>query len=338
MAAPSASTSLSVTVSHAIAYIARPLLLRSSTATILRLQVALEASLMAHYASSWVPSEPLRGSGRRCMTLSPTASPPRPFHTACKAANVDWADWIAALGGFEFDFFVDPGRVSIRISRWTAGPFSQLVTVWSEELARTVAQEVQQSMAKPAALPLTPNFVERLREDDEEEEEELFAMIADEIRQPTWITPVLDQFPTIPSKAVSPVSSLASSHSRSSSTSSKSDFSFFSDNSDAVSVTTAASSSSDSSKMSRRERLRLARIHVDISKKEVTNYDGGKTTVLTGGVMLGAPCAPAPARIQCTTSSVRPLMAPTPIKSVNGPIVRQPLGPSATGFWRTRRL
>lgn len=40
--------------------------------------------------------------------------------------------------------------------------------------------------------------------------------------------------------------------------------------------------------MSRRERARVAKVFVDNSKNQVTNYDGGKTTVLTGGVMLGA--------------------------------------------------
>ncbi|KIJ45760.1 hypothetical protein M422DRAFT_251061, partial [Sphaerobolus stellatus SS14] len=30
---------------------------------------------------------------------------------------------------------------------------------------------------------------------------------------------------------------------------------------------------------------------IDATKKQVTPYDGGKTTVLTGGVMLGRPSA-----------------------------------------------
>ena len=38
---------------------------------------------------------------------------------------------------------------------------------------------------------------------------------------------------------------------------------------------------------SRRERARQARVFVDTTKTEVTPYDNGKTTVLTGGVMLG---------------------------------------------------
>jgi len=60
-------------------------------------------------------------------------------------------------------------------------------------------------------------------------------------------------------------------------------------------------------KQSRRERARQARVFVDTSKTEVTPYDGGKTTVLTGGVMLGgAPKAGKPkykASSPATTSS-----------------------------------
>ncbi|EEB94475.1 hypothetical protein MPER_06703, partial [Moniliophthora perniciosa FA553] len=38
---------------------------------------------------------------------------------------------------------------------------------------------------------------------------------------------------------------------------------------------------------SRRERARQARVFIDTTKTEVTAYEGGRTTVLTGGVMLG---------------------------------------------------
>ena len=333
-----AATSLTVTVAHAIAFITGPLVLRSSSATIRKLQLALEASLTAHFSSSWVPSEPLRGSGRRCMTLSPTANPPRPIYVACQSANVDWQDWIAALGGREFDLFVDPGCVSVRFSQWGVGPVSKLITVWSEELAR-VPQASEHSASTMGPAPLTPTFVKRLREEDEEDEEELFAMIAHEIRRPSWIAPVLDQFPGVPGKPPSPASSVVSSHSRSSSTSSISDLSFVSDDSDAPSVSSSTSCSSGESKMSRRERARLARVHVDLSKKEVTNYDGGKTTVLTGGVMLGAPArraAKTPGK-ETPARSLASTCAPI-LKVATTSILRQPYGPSTTAPWRTRGL
>ncbi len=126
--------------------------------------------------------------------------------------------------------------------------------------------------------------------EDEEDEEELFVALANELREPTWTTPVLNQFPaSISQKSKSPISS-ASHHSRSSSRSSDtcSWLSFESDDSDSTSATTISSAGTEGSTLSRRERDRQSRVFIDMSKKEVTNYDGGKTTVLTGGVMLGA--------------------------------------------------
>ena len=64
--------------------------------------------------------------------------------------------------------------------------------------------------------------------------------------------------------------------------------SFDSKDSDSSSATTISSAGTEGYTLSRREHVRQARIFIDASKKEVTNYDGSKTTVLTGGVMLGA--------------------------------------------------
>ena len=318
-------SSISVTVSHAIAYITRPLIAFMSEPTILKLQVALESNLTAHYAQSWDPSEPLRGSGRRCLTFSPHSIPPRPIYAACMAAKVQWSEWMTALGNIEFDLIVDPGLVSVRFiePRSTSKP----ITVWSDEaavkelrakFANTLAnsspqaQQPVQALVRPTPKVVLPTLAQQLQVEDEEDEEELFAALADELRRPTWATPIVNHFPsTIPQKSVSPASS-GSHHSRSSSLSSASDsgswLSFDSEDSDS-SVTTISSAGTEGSKPSRRERVRQACVYVDISKKEVTNYDGGKTTVLTGGVMLGArpvaakPTTPRPASRGSAASS-----------------------------------
>ncbi|KAN0121535.1 hypothetical protein V8E52_003431 [Russula decolorans] len=312
-------SSISVTVSHAIAYITRPLIVFMSEPTILKLQVALESNLTSHYAQSWVPSQPFCGSGRRCLTFSPHSIPPRPIHAACMAAKVRWSDWMTALGNIEFDLIVDPGLVSVRFIEPRST--TKLITVWSDEaavedprakFANTLAkssiqaQQPVQAVVRPTPKAALPTLAQQLQIEDEEDEEELFAALADELRRPTWMTPTVNQFPsTVPQKSVSPASS-GSHHSRSSSLSSASDsgswFSFDSEDSDS-SVTTISSTGTEGSKLSRRERVRPrpACVFIDNSKKEVTNYDGGKTTVLTGGVMLGArsvaakPAIPQPA-------------------------------------------
>jgi hypothetical protein len=308
-------SSISVTVSHAIAYITRPLVAFMPEPTILKLQVALESNLTAHYAQSWVPSQPLRGSGRRCLTFSPHSVPPRPIYAACMAAKVQWSEWMTALGNIQFDLIVDPGLVSVRFIEPRST--TKLIMVWSDEaaaeeprakFANTLANSsLQAQQPVQAVVRSTPKFAlptlaQQLQVEDEEDEEELFAALADELRRPTWTTPTVNRFPsTIPQKSVSPASS-GSHHSRSSSLSSTSDagswVSFDSEDSDS-SVTTMSSACTEGSKLSRRERVRPACVFIDNSKKEVTNYDGGKTTVLTGGVMLGArPVAAKPATPQ----------------------------------------
>jgi len=314
MASSTPSTSLSsisVSVSHAIAYVTRPLVAFMSAPTVLKLQLALETNLTAHYAQSWVPSDPLRGSGRRCLSFSPRSLPPRPIHAACMAAKVQWSEWMTALGNIEFDLFVDPGRVSVRFIETSS--VSKLISVWSDEdeegsngksvgaLANTSLQPQHQARASSLSgpNPVLPTLAQQLLIEDEEGEEELFAALADELREPTWTTPVINQFPsTIPQKFSA---SSVSHHSRSSSLSSNSSswLSFDSDDSDSTSVTTISSAGTGCSKFSRGERVRQVRVFVDPSKKEVTNYDGGKTTVLTGGVMLGGrPAAAKPATSQ----------------------------------------
>ncbi|KAL4243104.1 BTG family protein [Abortiporus biennis] len=321
MAATLASTSsLNVTLAHAITYLTRVLIARYCATTIIKLQLALESNLCAQFASTWVPEDPLRGSGRRCLTLSPKTLPPRAIYNACQSAGINWSEWIALLGGVEFDLFIDPGCVSIRFGDWESGKVSKFFTVWSEELSGEVKKrkasekKVQlQLRAQEMSRAANKTVAQQLMED--EEDEELFAMIAHEVREPTWFTPIADKFPApTPDRSISssPVSttSVTSNHSRSSSRSSNSSsgFSVFSQGS-AVSygsATTVSLSSPEDDKpafkLSRRERARQAKVFVDASKTAVTNYDGGKTTVLTGGVMLGGVVVAAPSKAPSPSS------------------------------------
>lgn len=342
--ASSAST-VSVAVAHAVAYLTRPLFPSHSKPVVQQLQQVLEANLIALFAPSWVCNDPIRGSGRRCLTLSPTCLPPRAIYNACVATNVQWFEWIAVLGGREFDFFVDPGRISIRF-----GQAAPLMTVWSVETSSTsgtrVAMEeaaIQATLRNQAAAraKLTINarlerktLAQQLLEEDEIEDDQIFAMIADEVAAPTWLTPTLAKFPS-PPRSVSPLSG-ASEQSRSSSRSSNSSSGCFSyasyDTSSDASLTTVSSTASQSQshsrsgaamehapKLSRRERARQAKVFVDATKTVVTPYDGGKTTVLTGGVMLGG--GPKPKKA-----------APAP-----GPLATHPATHPAYNNWRPVR-
>lgn len=303
--------SLSVALPQATIWLTRQLTNAYPAPTIKKLQHALEQNLTAQFQSSWVSHDPVKGSGRRCLTLSPYCAPPRPIYNACKTAGVEWTKWIAVLGGLEFDLFVDPGSVAIRYAHWEHG---KTFTVWREKVVEArikgISEEVLQAQLKAQAQARAlaaagKTLAQQIISEDADEDDELFAMIAEEVREPTWITPIASQFPAIPppprSASSSPVSiiSASSSHSRSSSCSSSSVFSFSShgstDSYGSATTVSHCSTSPDSKaapKLSRRERARYRSVFVDTSKTEVTNYDGGKTTVLTGGVMLGATSKP----------------------------------------------
>lgn len=307
----SSRTSLAVTVAQAVSYLISPLTVYYSSTTIFKLRTALEAGLASVYAATWVPEEPLRGSGRRCLSFSPQCLPPRPIYNACVASGVEWSEWSKLLGGVEFDMFVDPGCVSIRPGSWMPGTVAKITTVWSDELEfkAQVKAELQgltrlhmMSQNKMSSKTLS----ELLIEDDAADEEELFSRISKEVRSPAWMTPLLEQFPVVPSipSRASSRNSLSSSEFSVSSEESFDSYRSFASRSVSSSSTDSGSNGSsvgyNSStrslpfqKVSRRERVRQARVFVDNTKVEVTPYDGGKTTVLTGGVMLGVPPAGA---------------------------------------------
>jgi len=289
--------SLSTVVAHVVRLLTAKLPATYSSDTILMLQTALDANLSSHYASSWYPNDPVRGSARRCITLSPSCLPPSPIWSACTSANVQWFDWMKSLGNTEFDLFVDPGCVAIRLN-------GQIYTIWSDSSSPSAAAAADDH--RPTPLDAAPyrsrkTLAQQLVEGDTEDDEQLFHLLNDKITSvPAWsTTPILTQF-SIPVRSTSPLSS-SSEPSRCSSRSSNTSSSGFSHYSgDTTSSRTSATSGSPKStsssssngqqqlpKQSRREKARQARIFVDTSKKEVTPYDGGKTTVLTGGVMLG---------------------------------------------------
>jgi len=292
--------SLAPAVTRVVIFLTEKLISSYPDNTLIKLQLALKDNLTTHYAPYWDVQRPIKGSGRRCMTLSPMCLPPRPIWSACATASVQWFDWISLLGNKEFDLFVDPGCIAVRCqnmtySVWTAEPASTPAVVTNFE--QTIIPTIIPGTAKTLAQQLIGN--------DLEEDQLLFQVLAAEINSgPVRMAPPISTQIVIPARSTSPLSSV-SEHSRCSSRSSSSNssgtsaFSFASDTSS--SHTSLSSSSKGDPKQSRREKIRQSRVFVDTSKTEVTPYDGGKTTVLTGGVMLGG--GPKAAKLKMASSS-----------------------------------
>lgn len=295
--AVSTTTNFSAAISNAISFLMRPLTNAYAPATLVKLQMVLEANLQALYSLTY-ENEPSRRSGRRCLTLSPECLPPRAIYSACIAAGVQWFDWISHLGGKEFDLFIEPTHVAVRYAA-SESRDSHTVSVWDAQLSSSTFASKSNHPQLHSSSSHRKTLAQQLLENDREEEEEIFAMIADELSVPTWMTPIDERFPN-PRRSFTP-------HSRSSSRSSNSSSGFsFSSAESAGTTTTSMSSQStgarSEAKLSRRERARQARVYVDTSKTDVTPYDGGKTTVLTGGVMLGGGAAAAKTKLPAINS------------------------------------
>ena len=287
-------SSLENAVMHAISFLTSPLINKHDARTIDALHSALMQNLTAFYAPTWSESDPSFGSQQRVLSFSSEQLPPAPIWRSARMVGLLWTPWIAALGNFAFDLCVDPGCVAFKIGAW-----GSVHIIWQES---------------PSAFTMKRKTLAQSIIDDEENA--IFDLIDHEISSTTipssanWMAPLLDQFPTIPTSSSSIRNSpsiLASSISRSSSRASMISSSGFSFSSAETSSSYGSMSSFSSSRSSldlptksqkqqvtqthrsRRSRPRIPNVFVDPSRKEVTNYDGGKTTVLTGGVMLGNP-------------------------------------------------
>jgi len=276
------SLNLSLTVAHAVSFLTRPLIVSYPADVITRLQLSLEANLSALYAPTWLVKDPSRGSHSRSLSLSPHCLPPRPIYSACIAAGIQWFDWISLLGNQEFELLVSPGCVSVRYRQEPSD--GKLFLVWSD---RPTSPSAGAAKLRPGPIDVqtrSKTLAQQLLEDDLEVDDEVFAMISDEINAPTWTTPVDVHF----SKSSRPLSPFYHSRCSSRSSNSSSGSSYTSSQSSLTSFSSASTSPPQGRKQFRRERARPFHVFVDTSKIEVTPYDGGRTTVLTGGVMLGA--------------------------------------------------
>ncbi|KAF8148416.1 hypothetical protein B0H34DRAFT_863373 [Crassisporium funariophilum] len=332
----SASTMAPVSITQAINFLTRPLILTQSPDMIISLQMILRTTLQAVYLPARAP--------RITLSLSTSSLPPRPIYAACIACGIQWSDWIKSLGARDFNLIIQSHTVSVTY----VGPNPQSILVWSEPiltpanrslLARLNFKEEaqvpisklgQQSLMQASlratvssalARAQTRTLAQQLLESDHKEEaDEIFDMISKTaILSPT---PTRERFsfdiPTVfmpssttsfPSPLSSPEGSSSDSSRPSSRSSTFSTFSFSDDESTSSAssansfdflASTKAQSTHTAPAFALRDRPavvpRTPRVFIDNAKKDVTKYlyQGGVSTTLTGGVMLGGPAAAAP--------------------------------------------
>ncbi|KDR76017.1 hypothetical protein GALMADRAFT_458564 [Galerina marginata CBS 339.88] len=361
----SSATMVPASITQAIGFLTRPLILTQSPELVNSLKSVLRTTLHSYF-------NPARDA-RLTLSLSTASLPPRPIFAACIAAGLHWAVWMRLLGGRDFTLAIEAHIVSVTY----LGPQPQTVVVWSEAtltpakralLARlNVGTEPQvpisklgQQSAMQASLRATVNSAlaraqtrtlaqQLLESDHKEEADEIFAMISrSAILSPT---PTRESFPvdiatpfmpfstSFPSplsspEPASPDSSRPSSRSSTFST-------YFSDDESVTSASSAASidflastkPSSPARPFNRNAAAFVPRqspsVFTDNTKKDVTKYlyQGGVSTVLTGGVMLGG----GPPAAKAKADTVPKYRAPIGGKRLSSPTQN---AASANSSWR----
>ena len=311
----STSTMVPTSISQAINFLTRPLILTQEPDMIHSLQMILRSTLQVVYAAARTP--------RLVLSLSHSSLPPRPIYAACIASGIQWHDWITVLDSRDFHLVIEPHNVSVTY----IGPNPQTVVVWSElpspfkrpllsrpnfqafqvPISKLGQQSLMQASLKATigsaqARANTRTLAQQLLESDHKEEaDELFAMISKTAivsptptREKFFIDIPVNAFPSplsspeVPSPATSRPSSRSSTFSALS----------LSDTESMTSASSVSSSTSDFLSSTKPQDTtpfvpRPTGVFINHEKKDVTKYlyQGGVSTVLTGGVMLGGSAA-----------------------------------------------
>ncbi|KJA23326.1 hypothetical protein HYPSUDRAFT_201356 [Hypholoma sublateritium FD-334 SS-4] len=104
-------------IEHAARFLMRPLILSVAPVRVAALQVVLRSTL--HAACS---SAPL------VLPFAPNRLPPRPVYAAAIGADLSWADWMALLAPREFALVITPRTVRAEC----AGLHPHIVLIWAD--------------------------------------------------------------------------------------------------------------------------------------------------------------------------------------------------------------
>lgn len=315
-------------IEHAARFLTRPLILAISPVRVAALQVILRSTLQA--ACSGVPL---------VLPFAPNRVPPRPVFAAAIGAGVSWADWMSLLAPREFALIITPRTVRAEYAGlrphsvivWAdlstpAGPVAAPVPEPEQVPISKLGQRLQATVASARERAQTRTRAQQLLDATHDDDAtELFARLARSHAgllspSPTRaaFAPAAPRalFAGFPSPLSAPRSPSPTDSSRPSSRSSMFSAGADSESSassvaecDAPEVKPAAPPAARTFVASRPAPVFVpepaaTKVIVDAKKKDITKYlyQGGVSTVLTGGVMLGA--APA-ARASVPASAPR---------------------------------
>ncbi|KAF5375763.1 hypothetical protein D9757_009007 [Collybiopsis confluens] len=317
----SAMVSTSAALYHVVTYLTRPLTAVYPARTVMQLQMFLYNNLATQFLAETVLSP-------FTLVLTPTLLPPTPLYAACLQSGVEWPRWIHALGGQVLFVCVMEDTLKVRI-----GEVGDVVTVWSDELVGVSTRTSGSPMAAKLQAMLDSVRARNCSADKSiTVSSVLTSTTAADVGNDDDSESVSDTESTTSSSLFSETSSTSSISSTSSSPVTKS--------STLPSVEMAAASkapvyvprhrrnttfsNTTQPQLLSRSQRHLARTAVDSSKVDVCRYmyEGGQTSVMTGGVMLGA---------------VKPTNAtPAASKPKTKPAAKVAKGPNSSQNWRVR--
>lgn len=199
------------------------------------------------------------GISRTKLFCSPNNPPPLPIHLACVEFGIFWSDWILYLGGSAFTLFIEPS--SSYVIRADNG---KIGVIWSDEECSFPKNRVDIPPYPPAPISIAPTPKPAL--DISTNIKTLWDWDADSNSDFTAHSPS-----SRPSSRSSYCSTLSSSSSSS-----------------ATSYTTVSSTKNEDAPLSAAKPVSCS---AGVTKPGHTRYlyQGGSSTVLSGGVMLGSP-------------------------------------------------
>ncbi|KAL1660093.1 hypothetical protein GGF50DRAFT_91523 [Schizophyllum commune] len=330
---------LPTALTHALTFLTTPLLMVYPATTVLKLQLILQGNILSHYMPAFSLTKPSKTTA--CpydirLLLAPNQLPPTPILAACIAMGIDWPTWATLLGGEALEIIITEDCFAFRAA-------GKLTIVWQASVGiakrHTVAarKAVGATTAKPNDIQMPTVTAISSAADVDAMEMDVDTM-AVSISRPSSRSSTTSSHASLSSFASSGNESATSAGSERAPCMSDEDMPY---SPPKVAARHRSSSVAAMDVEDQPYRPAPRRVVVDKTRQpQAYKYQGGETTVLTGGVMLGRPSKALPKLAPSPSPSPRPAAATvrsaasTVRAPASTPAPKQSSKPVSDGPWR----
>ncbi|KAL1754337.1 hypothetical protein FB107DRAFT_249587 [Schizophyllum commune] len=328
---------LPTALTHALTFLTTPLLMVYPATTVLKLQLILQGNILSHYMPAFSLTKPSKTTA--CpydirLLLAPNQLPPTPILAACIAMGIDWPTWATLLGGEALEIIITEDCFAFRAA-------GKLTIVWQASVG--IAKRHAVAARKAVGATAKPNDIQMPTVTAISSAADVDAMEMDVDTMAVSISRPSSRSSTTSSHAS--LSSFASSGNESATSAGSERAPCMSDEDMPYSPPKVAARHRSPSVAAmdvedQPYRPGPRRVVVDKTRQpQAYKYQGGETTVLTGGVMLGRPSKALPKLAPSPSPSPRPtaatIRAPAskPVQQTT-PAPKQSSKPVSDGPWR----